>query len=112
MQPTQQTVIPVTLLTAGLVGGTPTVVDLDTQFDHVIACVTAGSPSAPAGELSIAGYLGQELFRQPYVAPGSVFTGLWIVMQSLASISVMATVSVDVTISAWRLAPSADIIFA
>jgi hypothetical protein len=118
MQPTQQQVIPVSLYSAQL-PSTSFTIPLLSAYDHVLSRIVAWSFSAAATYLQINDDDGNPLWGTEFQATGgltfapTIEGGEGIVLQSLTELQVLAgSVDINLSISAYRLAPSAAEIFA
>lgn len=118
MQPTQQTVIPVSLFRGYCAVGTTTV-DLDSTYDHVITHIMLLPYSGSAlSQVSIvdddgAAFWGGQVQYGEALIPQRLSELVHIVLQSETSLAIYVYDSpVLIGISADRLAPSAATIFA
>lgn len=112
MQPTMQQVIPVSLFEGPVSAGGSVTVDLDDTYDHVLDSVACVPTGATAGAMTIEDSESHYVFGGAVASTGTSFTQLGIVLQSEASIKVTCVSAQHVKISAFRLAPSANDIFA
>ena len=118
MQPTQQNVVPVDIFRGSVPPGDATEIPLDPTYDHVISKIVAitNNPSPDYVEIDDQDYnwiWGSELPPSTSPINGPVVEGgEGIVLQSLSGLYIYFALGVVfVTISAYRLNPSADYLF-
>lgn len=117
MQPTQQTVIPVSLF-YGVVTSSPVAVTLDPTFDHLLLPTYISNNNPNAEQLAVSDSDGNPIFSaacpgyDEFGNPGNVLVPGGLLLQGLSGLILQWAPDFGyVAMSAWRLNPSATLIF-